>query len=103
MDFPSFGDIWEADPAISGAYMMGRTYSMMTGCGIWMHHQGKMDFWSSYKDEDTMRKIGKQLLSIVFLRNLILLSSGLVQILKNKALLLTELLLAKHGMVLSLQ
>ena len=36
--------------------MMGRTYSMMTGCGIWMHHQGKMDFWSSYKDEDTMRK-----------------------------------------------
>ena len=35
---------------------MGRTYSMMTGCGIWMHHQGKMDFWSSYKDEDTMRK-----------------------------------------------
>ena len=53
---PSFGDIWEADPAVSGAYMMGRTYSMMTGCGIWMHHQGKMDFWSSYKDEDTMRK-----------------------------------------------
>ena len=36
--------------------MMGRTYSMMTGCGIWMHHQGKMDFWSSYKDEETMRK-----------------------------------------------
>ncbi len=53
---PSFGDIWEADPEISGAYMMGRTYSMMTGCGIWMHHQGKMDFWSSYKDEETMRK-----------------------------------------------
>ena len=53
---PSFGDIWEADPAVSGAYMMGRTYSMMTCCGIWMHHQGKMDFWSSYKDEDTMRK-----------------------------------------------
>ena len=53
---PSFGDIWEADPAVSGAYMMGRTYSMMTGCGIWMHHQGKMDFWSSYKDEATMRK-----------------------------------------------
>jgi spermidine/putrescine transport system substrate-binding protein len=52
---PSFGDIWEADPAIQGAYMMGRTYSMMTGCGIWMHHQGKMDFWSSYSDEDTMR------------------------------------------------
>jgi spermidine/putrescine transport system substrate-binding protein len=53
---PSFGDIWEADPAIQGAYMMGRTYSMMTGCGIWMHHQGEMDFWSSYSDEDTMRK-----------------------------------------------
>ena len=53
---PSFGDIWEADPEISGAYMMGRTYSMMTGCGIWMHHQGKMDFWSSYNDEETMRK-----------------------------------------------
>ena len=41
---------------INGAFMMGRTYSMMTGCGIWMHHQGKMDFWASYKDEDTMRK-----------------------------------------------
>ena len=34
---PSFGDIWEPDPAISGAFMMGRAYSMMTGCGIWMH------------------------------------------------------------------
>ena len=53
---PSFGDIWEPNPGIDGAFMMGRTYSMMTGCGIWMHHQGKMDFWSSYKDEDTMRK-----------------------------------------------
>ena len=53
---PSFGDIWEPNPGIEGAFMMGRTYSMMTGCGIWMHHQGKMDFWSSYKDEDTMRK-----------------------------------------------
>ena len=52
---PSFGDIWEPNPGIDGAFMMGRTYSMMTGCGIWMHHQGKMDFWSSYKDEDTMR------------------------------------------------
>ena len=53
---PSFGDLWEPNPGIDGAFMMGRTYSMMTGCGIWMHHQGKMDFWSSYKDEDTMRK-----------------------------------------------
>ena len=53
---PSFGDIWEPNPGIDGAFMMGRTYSMMTGCGIWMHHQGKMDFWSSYNDEDTMRK-----------------------------------------------
>ena len=53
---PSFGDIWEPNPGIDGAFMMGRTYSMMTGCGIWMHEQGKMDFWSSYKDEDTMRK-----------------------------------------------
>ena len=53
---PSFGDIWEPNPGIDGAFMMGRTYSMMTGCGIWMHHQGKMDFWSSYSDEDTMRK-----------------------------------------------
>jgi spermidine/putrescine transport system substrate-binding protein len=53
---PSFGDIWEPNPGIDGAFMMGRTYSMMTGCGIWMHHQGKMDFWSSYDDEDTMRK-----------------------------------------------
>ena len=53
---PSFGDIWEPNPGIGGAFMMGRTYSMMTGCGIWMHHQGKMDFWSSYNDEDTMRK-----------------------------------------------
>jgi spermidine/putrescine transport system substrate-binding protein len=53
---PSFGDIWEPNPGIDGAFMMGRTYSMMTGCGIWMHHQGKMDFWSSYKDEETMRK-----------------------------------------------
>ena len=53
---PSFGDIWEPNPGIAGAFMMGRTYSMMTGCGIWMHHQGKMDFWSSYSDEDTMRK-----------------------------------------------
>jgi spermidine/putrescine transport system substrate-binding protein len=53
---PSFGDIWEPNPGIDGAFMMGRTYSMMTGCGIWMHHQGKMDFWSSYKDENTMRK-----------------------------------------------
>jgi spermidine/putrescine transport system substrate-binding protein len=53
---PSFGDIWEPNPGISGAFMMGRTYSMMTGCGIWMHHQGKMDFWSSYKNEETMRK-----------------------------------------------
>ena len=52
---PSFGDIWEPNPGIDGAFMMGRTYSMMTGCGIWMHHQGKMDFWASYKDEDTMR------------------------------------------------
>jgi len=52
---PSFGDIWEPNPGIDGAFMMGRTYSMMTGCGIWMHHQGKMDFWSSYNDEDTMR------------------------------------------------
>ena len=52
---PSFGDIWEPNPGIDGAFMMGRTYSMMTGCGIWMHHQGKMDFWSSYSDEDTMR------------------------------------------------
>ena len=53
---PSFGDLWEPNPGIDGAFMMGRTYSMMTGCGIWMHHQGKMDFWSSYNDEDTMRK-----------------------------------------------
>ena len=53
---PSFGDIWEPNPGIDGAFMMGRTYSMMTGCGIWMHHQGKMDFWASYNDEDTMRK-----------------------------------------------
>ena len=53
---PSFGDIWEPNPGIDGAFMMGRTYSMRTGCGIWMHHQGKMDFWSSYNDEDTMRK-----------------------------------------------
>ena len=53
---PSFGDLWEPNPGIVGAFMMGRTYSMMTGCGIWMHHQGKMDFWSSYNDEDTMRK-----------------------------------------------
>ena len=53
---PSFGDIWEPNPGIDGAFMMGRTYSMMTGCGIWKHHQGKMDFWSSYNDEDTMRK-----------------------------------------------
>ena len=53
---PSFGDIWEPNPGIDGAFMMGRTYSMMTGCGLWMHHQGKMDFWSSYNDEDTMRK-----------------------------------------------
>ena len=53
---PSFGDIWAPNPGIDGAFMMGRTYSMMTGCGIWMHHQGKMDFWSSYNDEDTMRK-----------------------------------------------
>ena len=53
---PSFGDIWEPNPGIDGAFMMGRTYSMTTGCGIWMHHQGKMDFWSSYNDEDTMRK-----------------------------------------------
>ena len=53
---PSFGDIWEPNPGIDGAFMMGRTYSMMTGCGIWMHHQGKMNFWSSYDDEDTMRK-----------------------------------------------
>jgi spermidine/putrescine transport system substrate-binding protein len=53
---PSFGDIWEPNPGIDGAFMMGRTYSMMTGCGIWMHAQGKMDFWSSYKDEETMRK-----------------------------------------------
>ena len=53
---PSFGDIWEPNPGIDGAFMMGRTYSRMTGCGIWMHHQGKMDFWSSYNDEDTMRK-----------------------------------------------
>ena len=53
---PSFGDIWEPNPGIDGAFMMGRTYSMMTGCGIWMHHQGKMDFWSSCNDEDTMRK-----------------------------------------------
>ena len=53
---PSFGDIWEPNPGIDGAFMMGRTYSMMTGCGIWMHHQGKMNFWDSYKDEDTMRK-----------------------------------------------
>ena len=52
---PSFGDIWEPNPGIDGAFMMCRTYSMMTGCGIWMHHQGKMDFWSSYNDEDTMR------------------------------------------------
>ena len=52
---PSFGDIWEPNPGIDGAFMMGRTYSMMTGCGIWMHHQGKMDFWASYNDEDTMR------------------------------------------------
>jgi len=53
---PSFGDIWEPNPGIDGAFMMGRTYSMMTGCGIWMHHQGNMDFWASYNDEDTMRK-----------------------------------------------
>ena len=53
---PSFGDLWEPNPGIDGAFMMGRTYSMVTGCGIWMHHQGKMDFWSSYNDEDTMRK-----------------------------------------------
>ncbi len=53
---PSFGDLWEPNPGIDGAFMMGRTYSMMTGCGIWMHHQGKMDFWSSYNNEDTMRK-----------------------------------------------
>ena len=53
---PSFGDLWEPNPGIDGAFMMGRTSSMMTGCGIWMHHQGKMDFWSSYNDEDTMRK-----------------------------------------------
>ena len=53
---PSFGDIWEPNPGIDGAFMMGRTYSMMTGCGSWMQHQGKMDFWASYKDEDTMRK-----------------------------------------------
>ncbi len=52
---PSFGDIWEPNPGIDGAFMMGRTYSMMTGCGIWMHHQGNMDFWASYNDEDTMR------------------------------------------------
>jgi len=52
---PSFGDIWEPNPGIDGAFMMGRTYSMMTGCGIWMHHQDKMDFWASYNDEDTMR------------------------------------------------
>ena len=53
---PSFGDIWEPNPGIDGAFMMGRTYSMMTGCGVWMHHEGKMDSWSSYKDEETMRK-----------------------------------------------
>ncbi len=49
---PSFGDLWESDPPINGRYMMGRTYSMMTGCGVWMHHQGKIDFWSSYINED---------------------------------------------------
>ncbi len=48
--------MWEPHPAVAAPFMMGRTYSMRTGCGIWMHHQGKMDFWSSYKDEDTMRK-----------------------------------------------
>ena len=26
---PSFGDLWEPNPGISGAFMMGRTYSMM--------------------------------------------------------------------------
>ena len=31
---PSFGDIWEPNPGIDGAFMMGRTYSMMTGCGV---------------------------------------------------------------------
>ena len=39
---PSFGDIWEPNPAVAAPFMMGRTYSMMTGCGIWMHHQGKI-------------------------------------------------------------
>ena len=58
---PSFGDIWEPNPAVAAPFMMGRTYSMMTGCGIWMHHQGKMDFWSAYKDEDTMRPIWQTL------------------------------------------
>ena len=54
---PSFGDIWEPNPEVAAPFMMGRTYSMMTGCGIWMHHQGKLDFWSAYKDEGTMRPI----------------------------------------------
>ena len=58
---PSFGDIWEPNPAVAAPFMMGRTYSMMTGCGIWMHHQGKMDFWAAYKDEDTMRPIWQTL------------------------------------------
>ena len=66
--------------------MMGRTYSMMTGCGIWMHHQGKMDFWASYKDEDTMRK-NWETTKVLFLRNNML-SSGQVQIHKSRALLL---------------
>ena len=58
---PSFGDIWEPNPEVAAPFMMGRTYSMMTGCGIWMHHQGKMDFWAAYKDEDTMRPIWQTL------------------------------------------
>ena len=58
---PSFGDIWEPNPGISSKFMMGRTYSMMTGCGIWMHHKGEMDFWSSYESEDKMRPIWEKI------------------------------------------
>ncbi len=60
---PSFGDIWEpnGDPELTSNFMMGRTYSMMTGCGIWMHEKGEMDFWSSYESEDNMRKVWDQL------------------------------------------